>query len=113
MRRRNVQSAARAGTVRFAVLIFANAASAAADAPPAKHEMPHVPASVAEWSKGARLFEGLGDFHRGITTSSPLAQRYFDQGMRFLWAFNHDESTRSFARAAEIDPGCAAISATL
>ncbi|MGB8693294.1 MAG: tetratricopeptide repeat protein, partial [Steroidobacteraceae bacterium] len=34
-------------------------------------------------------------------------QRYFDQGMRFLWAFNHDESTRSFARALEIDPSCA------
>jgi tetratricopeptide (TPR) repeat protein len=27
--------------------------------------------------------------------------------MRFLWAFNHDESTRSFARALEIDPSCA------
>ena len=27
--------------------------------------------------------------------------------MRFLWAFNHDESTRSFARAAQIDPKCA------
>ncbi len=28
--------------------------------------------------------------------------------MRFLWAFNHDESTRSFARAAQLDPQCAA-----
>jgi tetratricopeptide (TPR) repeat protein len=69
--------------------------------------MPGPPQSLAEWSKGARLYDGLGSFHRAVTTSSPEAQRYFDQGMRFIWAFNHDEATRSFARAAELDPGCA------
>src|SRR5262249_17325801 len=35
-------------------------------------------------------------------------QRYFDQGLRLAFGFNHDESTRSFARAAELDPRCAA-----
>jgi tetratricopeptide (TPR) repeat protein len=69
--------------------------------------MPPVPASLADWAKGAQLFDGLGSFHRRASTSSPDAQRYFDQGMRLLWAFNHDESTRSFARAAELDPKCA------
>ena len=69
--------------------------------------MSHVPASVADWARGAQLFDGLGDFHRKVTTSSAEAQQYFDQGMRLLWAFNHDESTRSFAQAAELDPGCA------
>jgi tetratricopeptide (TPR) repeat protein len=64
-------------------------------------------ATVADWAKGAQLFEGLGGFHRPITTASPEAQRYFDQGMRLVWAFNHDEATRSFARAAELDPKCA------
>ena len=78
------------------------------DTPQQAHAMEGVPTTVAEWARGARLFEGLGDFHRAVTSSSPLAQQYFDQGMRFLWAFNHDEATRSFARAAEIDPGCAA-----
>ena len=53
------------------------------------------------------LFSGLGDFHRKITTSSAQAQMYFDQGLRFVWAFNHDEATRSFARAAAFDPRCA------
>ena len=65
------------------------------------------PETLEGWSKGAQLFDGLGTFHRKITTRSPLAQKYFDQGMRFLWAFNHDEATRSFAKAAEIDPTCA------
>ena len=65
------------------------------------------PQTVTEWAKGAQLFDGLGTFHRKVTTRSPLAQRYFDQGMRLTWAFNHDEATRSFAKAALIDPSCA------
>jgi tetratricopeptide (TPR) repeat protein len=65
------------------------------------------PQTVAAWSTGAQLFDGLGNFHRKVTTSSPEAQQYFDQGMRYLWAFNHDESTRSFAKAAQLDPACA------
>jgi len=65
------------------------------------------PSTIAEWATGAKLFARLGSYHRKISTSSPEAQQYFDQGMRLLWAFNHDESARSFAQAATIDPGCA------
>ncbi|HZF14743.1 MAG TPA: hypothetical protein VE046_02255 [Steroidobacteraceae bacterium] len=81
----------------------------AAPAPPApdQHVMAHVPGTVADWAKGAQLFDGLGNFHRKATTESAEAQQYFDQGMRFLWAFNHDEATRSFAKATELDPQCA------
>ena len=53
------------------------------------------------------LFEGLGGLTRPITTSSAEAQRYFDQGLAFLYAFNHDEAIRSFRRASELDPLCA------
>jgi tetratricopeptide (TPR) repeat protein len=88
----------------FPILLAAWAAAAFAQPHDA---MPGPPQTLADWSKGARLYDGLGGFHRAVTTSSPEAQRYFDQGMRFIWAFNHDEATRSFARAAELDPGCA------
>ena len=71
------------------------------------HVQPAPLLTLADWSQGAQLFDGLGNFHRSVSTSSPQAQRYFDQGMRFIWAFNHDEATRSFARAAQIDPDCA------
>ncbi|HYJ84195.1 MAG TPA: hypothetical protein VEW26_15285 [Allosphingosinicella sp.] len=74
----------------------------------AQHDS-HAPlprATVADWAKGAQLFDGLGTFHRKVT-ASPEAQKYFDQGMRLVWAFNHDEATRSFAKAAELDPKCA------
>jgi tetratricopeptide (TPR) repeat protein len=67
----------------------------------------HLPTTLADWSNGAQLYGGIGTFHRRIRTHSADAQRFFDQGMRFLWVFNHDESTRSFARALELDPSCA------
>jgi tetratricopeptide (TPR) repeat protein len=70
--------------------------------------MPRAPATVADWARGAMLFEGLGTAHRAVTTSVPEAQQYFDQGLRLMWAFNHDEATRSFAKAAALDPDCAA-----
>ncbi len=53
------------------------------------------------------LFPGLGSYRRKVTTRSPLAQRYFDQGLNFLFAFNHDQAIRSFEQAAREDPDCA------
>jgi tetratricopeptide (TPR) repeat protein len=94
-------------TAAAALLLFAVLDAASAEEAHA-HTAAPFPASIADWARGARRFEGLGTFHRAVTTSSPEAQQYFDQGMRFLWAFNHDEATRSFARAAELDPKCAA-----
>jgi tetratricopeptide (TPR) repeat protein len=66
------------------------------------------PSRLDDWSSGARLLDDLGSFHRSATTRSVEAQRYFDQGMRLLWAFNHDEAARSFVRAGQLDPDCAA-----
>jgi tetratricopeptide (TPR) repeat protein len=53
------------------------------------------------------IFEGLGHHHRAVTTSSPEAQRYFDQGLTWAYAFNHDEAIRSYEAAAAEDPECA------
>jgi tetratricopeptide (TPR) repeat protein len=54
--------------------------------------------------KPATLVSGLGDLHHPVSTSNPEAQKFFDQGLRLIYAFNHDEATRSFRRAAELDP---------
>jgi tetratricopeptide (TPR) repeat protein len=53
------------------------------------------------------LFDGLGELHRPIETGSREAARYFDQGLRLLYAFNHDEARRSFQEAERLDPSCA------
>src|SRR5450759_1757856 len=50
------------------------------------------------------LVKGLGDLHHPVSTHNPEAQQFFDQGLRFIYAFNHDEAARSFQHAAELDP---------
>jgi tetratricopeptide (TPR) repeat protein len=54
--------------------------------------------------KPVTLMSGLGSLHHPTSTKNPEAQRYFDQGLSLVFAFNHDEAVRSFKRAAEIDP---------
>ncbi|GAB4190670.1 MAG: hypothetical protein Fur006_32970 [Coleofasciculaceae cyanobacterium] len=53
------------------------------------------------------LFDNLGNYHHPISTSVPLAQRYFDQGLILTYGFNHAEAARSFQEAARLDPNCA------
>jgi tetratricopeptide (TPR) repeat protein len=49
------------------------------------------------------LVSGLGDLHHPVSTHNLEAQKFFDQGLRFIYAFNHDEAARSFQHAAELD----------
>ncbi|HLN02682.1 MAG TPA: hypothetical protein VK335_25560 [Bryobacteraceae bacterium] len=58
-------------------------------------------------ARQAVLMPGLGDVHHPITTKNPEAQKFFDQGLALIWAFNHDEALLSFQRAAQLDPDCA------
>lgn len=53
------------------------------------------------------LFDNFGDLHRDIGSEVPKAQRYFDQGLRMTYGFNHEAAGRAFAEAARRDPGCA------
>jgi hypothetical protein len=61
-----------------------------------------VPASTAP-----PLFDTFGDLHRDVATRVPAAQRYFDQGLRMAYGFNHEAAGRAFAEAARLDPQCA------
>ncbi len=49
----------------------------------------------------------LGAYIRAVTTKSPDTQLWFDRGLNWLFAFNHEESIKCFGRALETDPGCA------
>lgn len=80
-------------------------APAIAPEPPAA-EGEYETASLAE-KAGAPLFEGMGDYHRTISTSSEDANKYFDQGMVLAFGFNHAEAIRSFRAAQTLDPDCA------
>jgi hypothetical protein len=63
--------------------------------------------SAAPAAAAPDLLDGLGDHQRPITTSSPEAQRYFDQGLALIYGFNHDAAIRSFDWALTQDPACA------
>lgn len=59
-------------------------------------------AASASW----RPFD-LGPHTRPVTTRSAEAQRAFDQGLVWAYAFNHEEAERAFAEAARLDPSLA------
>jgi tetratricopeptide (TPR) repeat protein len=61
------------------------------------------PQNVAE-PKPVVLIPGLSSLHHPVSTSNPEAQQFFDQGLRLVYAFNHEEAARSFRHAAELDP---------
>jgi tetratricopeptide (TPR) repeat protein len=64
----------------------------------AQHQ--HAPGAA----RPASLIPNLGRHHHPVSTRSREAQRFFDQGITLVYAFNHDEAERSFKRAAELDP---------
>ena len=53
------------------------------------------------------LLPGMGRHHHPISTRNPEAQKFFDEGLTLIFAFNHEEAIRSFERAAAIDPRAA------
>jgi tetratricopeptide (TPR) repeat protein len=65
------------------------------------------PLTIEKIAEGAQIIPDLGTWHRSITTTNKDAQAYFDQGLRLIYGFNHDEAARSFAKAALLDPTCA------
>ncbi len=53
------------------------------------------------------LYTDLGEHRKTISTRNAQAQRYFNQGLRLVYAFNHGEAIRAFQEAARLDPNCA------
>src|SRR5438445_6913604 len=53
------------------------------------------------------IAKGLGRVHHSVSTKNVLAQQFFDQGLAYVYAFNHQEAIRSFRRASELDPDLA------
>lgn len=86
------------------VLLCGSSACAGwAQSPPESKSMNHHPVAASS-IKPATLVTGVGNAHHPVSTQNAQAQAFFDQGLRYVYAFNHDEAARSFQRAAEIDP---------
>jgi tetratricopeptide (TPR) repeat protein len=53
------------------------------------------------------LRPGLGNSHEVVTTSSPVAQAFYDQGLNYLHGYVWIEAVRSFRQALRSDPDLA------
>jgi len=86
------------------LLVCVLAAAMAAQTESSPKHAGHSMGAAAAAPKPATLVTGLGDLHHPVSTKNVQAQQFFDQGLRFIYAFNHDEAERSFRRASELDP---------
>jgi peroxiredoxin len=74
--------------------------------PPAGHSY-HGEAFDEGPRQKAYLMGGTGNVHLAVTTRSPQAQAFFDQGLGQLHGFWYFEAERSFRQAAALGPDCA------
>lgn len=49
----------------------------------------------------------LGSYSRAVSTGAPEAQHWFDRGLAWTYAYNHEEAIECFQKALIADPGCA------
>ncbi|KAH7316693.1 hypothetical protein B0I35DRAFT_354308 [Stachybotrys elegans] len=61
----------------------------------------------AQAIKADEAYYNLGEYQRLVTTTSSEAQAWFDRGLVWSYAFNHEESVNCFQRALQHDPNCA------
>src|SRR6516165_5560535 len=87
--------------MRFGIGLLALALTAAAQAP--KDNCTPPPSALAP-TLPAKLLPGMGTVHLPITTGSPEAQKFFDQGVAQMHSFWAREAERSFLQAAALDP---------
>jgi tetratricopeptide (TPR) repeat protein len=64
-----------------------------------------VPREVLE--RPLPLRQGIGKVHEEVTTASPEAQAYYDQGLAYLNSYVWIEAARSFHQALRLDPSMA------
>ena len=86
----------RSAATHIAILSTALALAWPSDALAHSDSHSHAAADGTTARKTVPLYENLGDHQYAITTRTPQAQRYFDQGLRLYYAFNHQEAIRAF-----------------
>jgi tetratricopeptide (TPR) repeat protein len=72
--------------------------------PPAIFGQQHNHGTKPTPAKPVALETGLGNVNHPVSTKNPQAQKFFNQGLAYIYGFNHEEAIKSFKRAAELDP---------
>jgi tetratricopeptide (TPR) repeat protein len=94
------------GVVAIALLAAAAGTLAAQDHPGHEHGTT-TPVAGAAAPARTPIYDNLGSYHMAITVRSPVAQQYFDQGLRLTYGFNHDEAIKSYTEGISQDSTCA------
>src|SRR6185436_17347163 len=86
-------------------LVLTSAVAACSQQAPTAQTAAHGdhPATPAAPAARTTLLGNLGSHHRAIKTANAEAQQFFDEGLTLLYGFNHEESFKSFERAAALD----------
>lgn len=71
------------------------------------HNNNHLPKTASPSGALAPRLANLGPHTFPVTTKSPEAQRFINQGLNLTYGFNHQEASRAFAEAARLDPDAA------
>ena len=90
----------------LAVVALATNPAAAQEHEQQHHHQPGMP-TATDVGGAVPLYDNLGNLGHKVTTASAAAQRYFDQGLRLTFAFNHDEAIASYTQATREDSTCA------
>ena len=99
------------GSAMLIVVFVLGAVAAAGSGQPAfgQAEMHHehenigwVPREILE--KPVSLRQGIGNLHEQVTTHSPEAQSFYDQGLNYLHAYDWIEAARAFNQSLRLDP---------
>ena len=94
------------GVVVIGLLAAAPGGLAAQEHPGHEHDMA-TPAADSAAQGRTPIYDNLGSYHMAITVRSPIAQQYFDQGLRLTYGFNHDEAVKSYLEGIRQDSTCA------
>src|SRR5262245_11442761 len=93
-----------------AAALIAPAGSASAQNVAPRHQHYERSGSVHQPAPDGSLaprLQNLGAHTFKVTTKSPRAQQFINQGLNLTYGFNHAEAGRAFAEAARLDPKCA------
>ncbi len=86
--------------MKLPVILFLIVFSASAFGQMMNHSMMEMPKEA----ETVTLQDGVGNIEHPVTTANAEAQKFFNQGLAYIYAFNHAEAVKSFRRAAELDP---------
>ena len=95
------------GTGLVVMAFLASAAPLAAQEHQGHEHATATPAADAAAPGRTPLYDNLGSYHMPITVRVPVAQQYFDQGLRLTYGFNHDEAVKSYTEGVRQDSTCA------